>query len=101
MDVLRAVGCHVQVMGLSERRHLHPLRDATEHLGVGIQNRGRVVLDQVAEAIAGVLVLAGGDRNRGLLCEFAGSLVVVWGDRLLEPEDVEFFDTCGELNCLV
>jgi hypothetical protein len=56
----------IQIMRLSERGDFHELCHSTEYLRVCIQNRGRVVLDQVSEAIARVLILPGrnGDGRR-------------------------------------
>src|SRR5437016_3909015 len=101
VDVLRAVRRYVQVVRLGQRGDLHPLGYAAQYLGVGVQDGRCVVLGQVAEAVAGVLVFAGRDRNRGLFGQFARSLVVVGSDRFFEPEDVELLDTLGELDCFV
>src|SRR5215831_5420118 len=63
VDVLGAVRRDVQVMRLSERGDFHELCHSTEYLRVCIQNRGRVVLDQVSEAIACVLILPSRDGD--------------------------------------
>jgi hypothetical protein len=59
------------------------------------------VRDEVAKAIAGVLVFAGRDRDRGVGGEPGVPFVIVRGDRFLEPVDVVLFDPLRELNGLL
>ena len=92
VDVLRAMRRDVEVMRLRQRRDLHELGDAAEDLRVRVQDRRAVVADQVAEAVAGVFVLAGRDRDAGRLRQLAVAVVVVGRHRLLEPEHVVFLD---------
>src|ERR1017187_3416825 len=78
--------------GFGERLHLAGLGDAADAIGVELDVVHRFGFQQVAEAVAGELVLAAGDGNaaEGLECDIAADVV---GDhRFFEPAKVEGFE---------
>jgi hypothetical protein len=65
------------------------LEQAAALLDVGHDDVGRALLEQLAEAVAQVEVLAAADRRRGRLADVAHRVHVLRRHRLLEPEQLE------------
>ena len=98
VNVLRAVRSDIEVVGLRQCRHFHEFGDAAENLGIGVEDCRRFLVDEVAETVAGIFVLAGGDGDRRLLRQLAVAGIIVGLHRLFEPVDVIGFDQLGELH---
>ena len=101
VDFLLAVGGYGQVLGGRQRRHFYEFGYAAHYQRVGLYYRGAAVVDEVAKAVAGVFVFAGGYGDAGGAADEAVAFVVVGVHRLFEPEDVVALRLAGELNRLV
>ena len=100
-DVVRAVGRHGQVEGLGEvadlNEHRHPA--AVRHVGLGKGDAAR--LDQGAELVQRMEILAGGDGQAALAHHAHVAGHVVGDDRLLQPHQVEVAQGAGGADGLV
>ena len=84
------VGHHGDVVGGGVGGHLEQLGQAAQPHDVGLDNVEVAVLDEFAEAEAGVLVLARGELDGGVgALDQLEAVRVVRGKALLPPVDVE------------
>jgi hypothetical protein len=78
----------------------HELAHAPDPLQVRHQHVRRAQLEHAAEAVAGVLGFAAGDRGVERRRDAGEALEVPGRQRLLEPGQVEFLELPAEADCL-
>ena len=101
VDLLLAVRRDGQIVRRRHRRHFHELGYAAHNQRVRLDDCGAAIVNQVAEAVACVLVLARRYWDRCGAADEAMSLVVVRVHRLLEPEDIVLLRLARQLNRLI
>ena len=85
VDELNCVRRNWQVEGVSDVRHLHPLRNAPYPSHVGLHYVRPAGCNEVTKAMLGIFMLARGDWNVNRAANFCQSVDVVRNQRLLEP----------------
>ena len=83
MDVhfLCSVGCNAEILSGRQGSDIHKLGNTAQYLRIGIQDGGRFVFDQIAETVAGVLVLTGCNGDNGRARNLSMAAVVIRRDR--------------------
>ena len=92
IPLFQACGHELDAVLLGERGDPQHLGDAAAARHVGLDQVDVAALDQLAEAPAGRVLLAGRDPDVDRVRELGVGLVLVRLERLLEPEDAELLE---------
>ena len=92
-DVVRREG---DVVDLGQVGDLAALREPAAFRDVGHDDVDRLLLDQLAETVAQIEILAGADRRGGGALDLAHGVDVLGRHRLLEPHQVQRLEVAGQ-----
>mmetsp|Transcript_1851 Transcript_1851/g.5269 ORF Transcript_1851/g.5269 Transcript_1851/m.5269 type:complete len:277 (-) Transcript_1851:172-1002(-) len=99
----RAVGDDRDIVRRRHRDHAPCLRQATQPSDVGLKHIDSAVSDELSEAIARILVLAGRSEHTAAakrLADLSVTFVIVRWQELLDPLQAEWRKSLGQLDCV-
>ena len=92
---------HGQIERRGRVRHLHPLCDATEDAGIGLQDIGRLLGDEVPEVPPGRVDFPRRHRHFKSACDLGMTGDVIGRQRFLQPPDVAVLHRPRKADCVM